>query len=469
MDTFITNTTAQSPLGKSGNKRVFTVTGGMYTNRTAIVYAASANTIALVYADPPFQSFSTPRTIVSDAADVPFDAVMEDTGSILIAYIVGSGANLAFIKLTFTDGQWTIGSPVTVYDADDAASPSIIRLSTAAIGIAYCRDDAGTKYLSYKESSDGGSSWGTLSDPGQTLTSGAASVTGRLVESNGYLYTFYTEGTTLMAYRRRAIGGSVFESAVTLSSGTGFSDIFAVCAKNDGRIAVAFARGNQLAFREYSGSNWSAEVVISGDACQFVNVSYYGGIVYVLFGRTIGEGMQQVFYARRKDDTFESPQALDIRKSSFARVFVYDESAGSLLDRTGEASSPASSDILHPGIGGMMGAEGDSVFFGMPSPYYSIAFDLGTAGVGGEVIWRYFDGQTWKSFSPHSGSWNFTTDHHDMLLWQDFHSIPGDWQKKTIENESMYWIAATATTPFVTPPVGTQITTVTNLTRISQV
>ncbi|MEZ5360148.1 MAG: sialidase family protein [Candidatus Zixiibacteriota bacterium] len=469
MDTFITNTTAQAPLGISGNKRVFTITGGTYTGRTAIVYAPSANSIALVYADSPYVSFSSPLTIVSDSADVPFDAFMDGDNTIHIAYIVDSGANLAYIKFTFANGEWSVGSPVTAYDADPVSSPSIIRLSTMTIGIAFTRDDSGTAYLCYKESTDGGASWGTLSDPGQTLTAGASEVYGRMLEINGYLYIFYTEGTTALGYRRRTSGGSVFDSAVTLSSGTGFSETFSVCAKKDGRIAVAFTRGDQLVFREYSGSSWSGESIITSVGCEFVSVSYYGSNAYVVFGQEIGDDMTQLLYARYEDGAFNSPQALDDRKAPLQKVIVYDESAGSLVDRTSEAASTASSDIVHPNIGGMFIAAGDSIFFGMSRPFHSLSFNLGTAGVGGEVVWRYFTGQVWQSLTPHTGLWNFTTERHDMLLWKDYQSIPGDWQKKIIEGSSLYWIAATVTTPYTTPPVGSQITAVSTLTAISQV
>ncbi len=469
MDTFISNVTAAKPLGRAGDRRVFSLPSGQYSNRVIVVYASSANTISLTFADPPYRSFSTPQTIVTDSADMPFDACMDETGNIHIAYIVGTNFNVAYVRLAIALGTWTAGTPATVFDSDDNSQPAIAVIDESTIGISFTRESSGTFYINYKESATGGASWGTLSDPGQTLTGGAASASGRLLTNSQLLYIFFTEGSSSLTYRRKNLISSTFESAVTLSTGTGFSNKLCPAANSDGRIGIAYEKNSQLAFREFSGTIWSAEFVISANACDLVSASYQGGIVYILFSLEVGTGMRLLYYSRQLEDTFSAPEPLDTRKAFLDRLLVYDESAGSILDRSSEARSTASADIVHPNIGGMIMAAGDSVFFGNSRPFHSLTFELSTAGTGGEVIWRYFDGQTWKSFTPQSGQWNLTTSHHDMLLWQDLQNLPADWQKKTIEGNALYWIAATVTQSYSTAPVGSQISAVTNLTLFSQV
>lgn len=467
MNKFIANSTAGYPLGLPTQQKCLLMKSGQYANRIVILYASSASAISLTWADPPYDSFSTPAAMVTDSADSPFDAFMNDDGDIYIAYTITGTKYLGFVKLTFTDGEWSAGTPATVYDGGESYYPSIRKLVSDYLWIAYTRLSGGDFYISAKSSGDDGATWGTVSDPGDTLTSGSSSAYGCMVEAGSYQYVFYSDGGTAIAYRRKLNAAVLWNSEVVLASGSGFDVRLAAAVSGDNRIGVAYADTDSLKFREYSGSTWSGEYVVEDIAVDHPAVSYQDGVPYVLFSREYGTDMRLVMYSRLAGTQFQSPTRLDGRKSYLQRLLVYDASAGTYQDKTGEASSTASGDIYHGTSGTLMSDDGDTVFFGMDDPFHLLTIVLSTVGSGGEVTWKYWDGQVWKSFTPSSGPWHFSGSPKTVLLWDDFESIPDDWQQKGIEGATKYWIAAAATTAFATAPVGSQITAIANLQALS--
>lgn len=467
MDKFIVNSTAAGPLGIPTGRKCLTIKSGQYTNRVAILYAASATTLAIVWADPPYADFSSPVNVVTDSADSPFDAYMNDNGDIYITYTIANSFHLGFVKLTYDAGNWIAGSPVTVYNTDENYYPNIRGLSSDYLWIAYTRLSGGSYYVSAKSSSDDGSSWGTVSSPGDTLTSGSTEAFAAMTEAGDHHYVFYSDGGAKVAYRRKLNAGIIWNSEVILASGSGYNKNLAVATDIDGKIGIAYASSAGLKFREYSGSAWSGEFTLDESVVSDPVVSYQGGAPYVLFASTYGTNMNLIMCTRKAETTFQSPVPLDPRKSYLQKLLVYDASAGTYQDRTGEAASPDSADILHTGSGSLISANGDAVFIGMNEPFHFLNLILSTAGSGGEVVWKYWDGQAWKAFAPTSGAWHFTTTQHDLLLWDDYQSITSDWQQKTISGNTLYWIAATVLSSFNVAPVGTQISAISNLKAIS--
>jgi hypothetical protein len=467
MNKFIVNSTAALPLGLPTGRKCLIIKSGPQAGRMAILYAASASNIALVRADPPYDNFSTPVNVVTDAADSPFDACINDDGDIYIAYTVAAGFNLGFVKLSFATGDWTAGTPVIVYDAEPSYFPSIIRLAINYLWIAYTRVSGGVTYISAKSSTSEGESWGTASNPGDTLTLGSTSAYAVMVQTGDYQYVFYSEGGSKIAYRRKLHSAVIWNSEVTLATGDGFDENLAAAVDIDSRIGLAYASSSGLKFREFSGSGWSVESILDSHAVSGPAVSYQGGIPYVIFNRVYGEDMNLVMYTKRIETSFQSPMPLDARKSYLQRLLVYDASAGTYQDKTAAASSTDSADVYHSSSGALVSATGDAVFAGLEEPFHFLNVILSTAGAGGEIIWKYWDGQTWKSFTPVSGAWHFSTNGHALLLWNDYRSIPIDWQKKTVSGDNLYWISATVASPFSTPPVGTQVSSISNLKALS--
>ncbi len=467
MDTYIANSTASYPLGMPTQWKCLRMTGGQYSGRVLILYASSASSISLVWADAPYDSFSEPVVMVSDGEDASFDAYMNDAGDIYVAYIATGSRNLRFSLLTHTDGNWSAGSPVTVYDADECYCPTIRILASGYVWIAYTRLSGGVYYVAAKASDDDGASWGIVSNPGDTLTAGSLSAFCTQVEAGDYQYVFYSDGGSTIGYRRKVQGAVVWNSEVVLATGSGFDGRLAAAASEDGRIGVAYADGDSLKFREYTGSTWSGEYVVEDNPVEHPALSYHGGIPYLLFSRAFGSGRRLAMYSKMAGTIFQSPAPLDGRKSYLQGAVVYDASAGTYQDKTDEALSQATADVFHGTSGAMIAASGDAAFFGMDEPFQALSLVLSTAGVGGEVTWKFWDGQAWRTFDPASGPWHFSATDKTLLLWDDFGHIPTDWQKKTIMDKTLFWIAASVVTQFTTPPVGSQISACTDLTAIS--
>jgi hypothetical protein len=85
---------------------------------------------------------------------------------------------------------------------------------------------------------------------------------------------------------------------------------------------------------------------------------------------------------------------------------------------------------------------------------------LSTAGIGGEVVWQYWEGESWNDFVPVSGNYNLDSEEKMIILWQDLNSVPAAQQRCPVNGVSQFWIRIPVTTPFATAPVGTQVTPV---------
>jgi hypothetical protein len=467
MNKFIANSTADSPLGIPPGRKCLIVPSGQYAGRVAILYAASPSNIKLVSADPPFANFSSPSDVVTDSADTPFDAHMNSDGDIYVAYIETSTNDLKFVKLTFDGGTWLVGAPATVYDGGDSSYPCICKLSAGRLWIAYTRLSGVDYYISAKVSTDDGETWTAASDPGDTLTSGDDSAYCKMVERNQYQYVFYSEGGDRIACRSKAISAVIWGSEVVLASEGGYDENFTAAVSPDGRIGVAYVSATGLKFREYNGSYWSGEATLDNNTVVWPVVSYQGGEAYVLYARSRGSNMNQAFYTKKENDSFSSPEPLDTRKADLKKLLLYNASAGSYEDKTNEAASSDMADVFHSASSALLLAIDDALFIGIDEPFNYLHLLLSTTGAGGEVNWKYWDGQKWKAFTPVSGTWHFTAAEHDLLLWSDFDSIPDDWQKKTISESSCYWIVATVMSAFTTAPVGSRINAISNLKAIS--
>ncbi|NMC43315.1 MAG: exo-alpha-sialidase [candidate division Zixibacteria bacterium] len=464
---FIALSSAQYPLGIPPGKKCLTVPGGPYAGRTAVLYAASPSSIKLVAADAPYTAVTSPIDVAVDAADTPFDAFMSASGHIYVAYIVAGTYDLAFVKLSFSGGVWTAGTKVSVFTADECSQPNMCCLTTGQLWIAYTRLNGGLYYVSVKVSSDDGVNWGSVSDPGDTLTSGATSACASMVEQSLCQYVFYTEGGAKLAYRTKANGAILWDSEIILASGGGFNEWFSVAAGKDGRIGVAYVNASGLRFREYSGSTWTAEAVVEDGALSAPAVAYRGGDAFVLYTRDSSDGRHLLLAKRKEAAGFSTAVAVDSRKTDLKKLLVYNAAVGSYQDKTVEAASESAGDVLHSASSALLDAVGDAVYFGQDEPFNAVYVRLSAIGAGGEVVWKYWDGQGWKATTPYSGTWSFSSSEQDILLWPDYHSIPADWQKRDLSGHSCYWLAASVTAAFSTPPVGSRLTAITGVTAFS--
>ncbi len=468
MDKFIANSTANKPLGIPTGRKCLIIPAGQYAGRMAILYASASDTIKMVTADPPYTTFSTPLEVITNSADLPFDATFNNSFDIMAAFISGSGNELRFVKLSFDGGSWTPGSQKVVYDNSEASYPVIAKLTTGQLWIFYRRLYQSDYYINGKLSGDDGDTWTVSSDPGDTLTSGANSAYGQMVERNIHQYVFYTEGGTKIAFRSKPNSAVIWSSEVVLATEGGYDENFHAAVSSDGRIGLAYAASTGLKFREYNGSYWSSETVLDSDEVSNPAVAYHGGSAYVLYIRDVDDGLNQAYFVKQETDGFSDPAPIDPRRSDLDTVIIYNEGTGTYQDKTEEAASVAAADVFHSGSNALLSQSGDAVFFGCEQPFNFLHIILSTTGTGGQVIWRFWDGQNWQAFVPISGEWHFASGSHDLLFWKDYCSIPGEWQKKPINGKDCFWVAAMVASSFAVAPVGSRLNAVSSLEMISR-
>jgi len=466
MQYHLENSSAAYEAGISPGKRIFKVSSGQFAGRVAALYQVSPSEIKLSYSDYPYSLWSTPTTVINDSADFPFDAIMSESGYIYIVYTLGSSNDLVLRKLTFSGGSWTIGALNTIYNGDDNYFPSINAEPGGRIWVSWSRLSGGQYYINAKYSDDDGVTWPTgPTSPGTTLSAAADLAYSKLVDRGSYNYCIYTLGTTKLAYRKKHFNITLWDAEEAIANGINLDHNFDAAVSQDERIGVIFD-DNKIRYREYDGSVWGSLIDIDSSSGYFPQIKFAKNIPYLIYLSDFGTGQKRILYSCRESDSFSTPEVLDSRKAPLSKVFCYRAISGNFDDLTTAAESSATSDIYHSDSGAMLEDLGDTIYFGHDQKFNYLKLILGSSGSGGAVSWQYFNGQEWIAFSPSGGIFDFSTSEKELLLWDDYGSIPPDWQKKTINGVELLWIRAIVSSPFTIAPVGTQITAISNISAI---
>ncbi len=456
----ITETTATYSLGISPGRHLHRVSSGVYSGRQIALMLTSVSELKYSYADPPYLIWSTPATISTGLNDAPFDSFIDDNGNVHVVYATATNLYLETRKLTFVNGVWTVGSAVTIYNANICANPSIAGETDGKLWIAWSRDISGSKTLCAKSSTDGGASWGTgPTDAGDVLTAGSSAVYPKLLIGATRIDLVYVDGISSLLYRSRAVTDSSWTSAETIASGIGLDFSFDAALSSAGLLGVVYDQ-SQLNFREYDGSNWGAVIVLDNTSSLLPQISYVNAVPFIVY--YIQESSEQLLAKQtsRSGGTFATPAILDSRASYFDSVTLYDSSASTYSDQTANAASAATADLYHPSSGRIIDTAGDSVYLGGDRKFRYLFIILSTVGSGGTLSYSYFDGINWKAFTPPGGTYGFDSAEKRLLLWEDYDSMPSDWQKSTVDGVSRYWIRIEVVSSFTTAPLGSQLTSI---------
>jgi hypothetical protein len=103
-------------------------------------------------------------------------------------------------------------------------------------------------------------------------------------------------------------------------------------------------------------------------------------------------------------------------------------------------------------------AVGDYVAFGNDAKWNLLEIDLGTAGVGGVVVWEYWDGSGWSALTDVGDeTLGFTTGAAAGDFKQVSWAIPNNWATTTLGGLGPhYYVRARITTVYSTNPIGDQ-------------
>lgn len=433
---------------------------GPYVGRLAMLMATSESVIKISYSDYPYNIWSTPETMISDSADYPFDAAVSPSGDIYVAYTLGSNYNLVMRKLTLSQGGWHAGSLCPVYNGAECYFPSILIEAPGKLWISFSRLSESQSCVNVKSSVDDGVTWVSgPDDPGWPISSAGDSAYSRVIIFGSFLYAIYTLGGIKLALRRKHLSSDTWNSEQEIAAGSGFDHDFDVAVSEYNRLGVIFDDG-QLKFREYDGSGWTGIVTIDENGGFFLQVRYFDNNPYLVYLSSAGNNQNRLLFSRRVAGSFTVPAVLDNRKNTFALVLCYYAGSGTYEDLTQAAADDVNGDVLHPVSSAMVAGVGDALYLGMDDKYNYVKLILSTAGAGGAVEWQYFNGQDWISFVPSGGSYTFNSLDKELLLWNDYVSIAGDWQKRNVAGHYHFWIRALVTSDFNTPPVGKQLTAI---------
>jgi hypothetical protein len=460
----LTATTGSFPLGFAPGRKLMKVSFGQYSGRLVALLQTAAGDIKYTYADKPYTSWSSLTTIATDAADQPFDCVMDSSGNIHVVYTEVTTDYLVTKKLTFSGGSWNVGSKGTIYNANLSYYPSIAIEPEGKLWVSWTRKTGGVRYIHAKSSTDGGATWGTgPSDGGDQLTAGASSAYSKIMVGTNDIHVVYTNGGLNVSIRSLPISGGSWSTEYNIANGTGFDQHFDAALSSDGSLGVTFDYG-QLKYREYDGSAWGATVTLDSDGGDYPQVFFNNNVPAIVYLSSLASDQRLIKYTTRNTGSFSSPEVLDNAAKQFDSVILYDASSSTYADLTNAAGSATTADVYHPDSSALVKDSGDVLYLGMNQKFRYVKFLLSTAGSGGTVGYSYWDGSNWNAFTPAGGAFNLDATDKDLPLWDDYDNMPDDWQKKVVNGQALFWVKIEVVSAFTTGPVGSQITAASDVT-----
>lgn len=463
----LSDTTAASSLGLAAGHKLLRVPSGNWANRRAALFMSAPNTIALCWSDSPYTSWSTPVAVVTDAADLPFDSVIDPSGHLIIAYTDQSTSRLVTCRLTIGANGWTPGSKVTVYDAQAGMYPNIITTLDGTLWLAWRVMITPSSWIHVKSSTNGGATWGTgPTDSGTQLSLADTFVWTRLLLDSENIHAFLAYGNSRFAMRSCAITGGAWTSESTLYTSSGVASDFDVAVTDSGGLAFVICDPLPR-YREFDGFTWGPVATLNSGPASSPQLFFRDTGPIILFLSGIGPNQLAAVYTARVAGEFLALAFVDRRSRPFDRVLLYHAGSASYHDVTVAAADSYTGDLLHPQSGATLAGLGDRIYVGLEESFRFLSILLSAAGAGGTVSYSYWDGFGWKSFTPLSLGSNLSALTNQMALWTDYDSIPRDWQKTTVNAHRLFWVRIECTSTFGTAPNGYQITAVSELKQMT--
>jgi len=464
----LSESTAANPVGRPPGRMLLKVASGPYRTRLVAIMPTAAGDIKYSWADRPYVTWSTPTTIASDAADKPCDSLIDNSGNIHVVYSETATKYLVTKKLSFSGGSWTVGSKVTVYNGAEAYNPSAAIEEGGTLWVSWSLLNLGSYYLHVKSSTDGGATWGSgPSDDGDEISDAASSLFSKVVIGTSDVFVIYSRVGSTLSVRSRPISGGSWTSEADLASSAGdFDEHFDAAVADNGLLAVVYDQA-ALKYREYDGAVWGPVVDLDSNEADSPQLTFKANVPVVVYLSQYASGQERLMYTSRETGSFSTPLPLDDGADTFDEVLVYDTASSSYNDLTAAAASATTADVYHSSSSTLLKEQGDAVYLGMDRRFRYLRILLSTVGVGGTLTYSYWNGAAWIAFTPAGGLCHLDASDHELLLWNDYNATPDDWQKEALESDERYWVKIQVTTAFTTGPVGSQITSISDLGAVS--
>jgi hypothetical protein len=201
---------------------------------------------------------------------------------------------------------------------------------------------------------------------------------------------------------------------------------------------------------------------------EWPQVRFQGNAPVVTWLYPEAAAQKRLMFSDRRTGVFSAPDELDPAAGFLNKVLLYHFGSFDYADVTAESASAAAADIYHPASGALLQNSYDCLCVGMDHRFRFLRVLLSTAGSGGTVAWSYWNGTAWTAFTPSSGACHFDAIDKEVVLWDDYANIPDDWQKAAVAGDTpRFWIRIQVESSYTTPPVGSRITAISNLSAVS--
>jgi hypothetical protein len=191
-------------------------------------------------------------------------------------------------------------------------------------------------------------------------------------------------------------------------------------------------------------------------ACTIPHPSGTLDQTWVIVERIVGGNTDQMVEFFEETDGFYGQLHTDSSLTgdftfAAAKVWQVDASAGpAFVDETTDFNSDAANDCLpFPAAE----AIGDYFAVGLGQTFGKLNLTTGIAGVGGVVVWEYWNGTAWVGLV---GVVDGTASFSVPGLKHVTYTVPGDWATTALNGSSQFYVRARVTTVFSTNPVLTQ-------------
>jgi len=148
-----------------------------------------------------------------------------------------------------------------------------------------------------------------------------------------------------------------------------------------------------------------------------------------------------------------SPALTNTQFQAAAQVWQVDDPAGApgYVDETTDFNDAGANDV-DPWP--LVEAIGDHFAIGFADTFTRLTIDVGTAGVGGTMTWRYWDGASWTALTGVvDGTSEFTASGRNEVTF----ALPGNWTARTLNGSaSLFYVVAEVDTVYSTNPIITQ-------------
>jgi len=467
MHNHITDTTSAFGAGLAANRRIFTVPAGKYAGRMALLLQTAPAVAQLSWADYPYTEWSDPVNIVTDGADFPFDAVMDENGHIHLAWTRTGDHHLIYRRLLFSSGSWSVETTVTICDTYECFYPSLaLETEPERLWVSWSRLEADQYAIRVKSSDDPGTAWGAgPDDPGDEIVAGVDPAFSKMIIMASYVYVVYSANGNLLACRRKHTGAAIWQDETEIAAGSALDHDFTAAVAGDNRLGVVFD-DDRMRYREFDGLTWSGVADIDDNGGTSPQLIYLDNNPHVIYLAPGDPARVPLRLCRRSGQAFAAPENLDPRRTTLARVLGYHALTAEFADLTAAAADNTPGDLFHPQSSALLKDTGDMLYLGLDEKFDYLKILLSVPGTIGSLVWQYHNSAGWIGFTPHGGDCHLHQADRELLLWDDYHSLPADWQKTTIAGSRLFWIRAVVITPFDTGPTGTQITSLSNVESI---